>query len=48
MDEQKSVVDMGGTMRLGAYPAKLAARQPWCARSTAKRSCTNATATATS
>ena len=23
MDEQKSVVDMGGTMRLGAYPAKL-------------------------
>ena len=28
MDEQKAVVDMGGTMRLGAYPAKLAARQP--------------------
>jgi CTP synthase len=25
MDEQKSVVDMGGTMRLGAYPAKLLA-----------------------
>jgi CTP synthase len=25
MDEQKSVVDLGGTMRLGAYPAKLAA-----------------------
>ncbi len=25
MDEQKSVVDMGGTMRLGAYPAKLIA-----------------------
>jgi CTP synthase len=25
MDEQKAVVDMGGTMRLGAYPAKLAA-----------------------
>jgi CTP synthase len=25
MDEQKSVVDMGGTMRLGAYPAKLEA-----------------------
>ncbi|HEY5172655.1 MAG TPA: CTP synthase [Acidimicrobiia bacterium] len=24
MDEQKAVVDMGGTMRLGAYPAKLA------------------------
>ena len=24
MDEQKVVVDMGGTMRLGAYPAKLA------------------------
>ncbi|MGH8977047.1 MAG: CTP synthase, partial [Acidimicrobiia bacterium] len=23
MDEQKSVVDMGGTMRLGAYPARL-------------------------
>ena len=23
MDEQKDVVDMGGTMRLGAYPAKL-------------------------
>ena len=23
MDEQKSIVDMGGTMRLGAYPAKL-------------------------
>jgi CTP synthase len=23
MDEQKGVVDMGGTMRLGAYPAKL-------------------------
>jgi CTP synthase len=23
MDEQKAVVDMGGTMRLGAYPAKL-------------------------
>ena len=25
MDEQKAVVDMGGTMRLGAYPAKLEA-----------------------
>ena len=25
MDEQKSIVDMGGTMRLGAYPARLAA-----------------------
>jgi CTP synthase len=25
MDEQKSVVDMGGTMRLGAYPARLEA-----------------------
>jgi CTP synthase len=25
MDEQKAVVDMGGTMRLGAYPAKLVA-----------------------
>jgi CTP synthase len=25
MDEQKAVVDMGGTMRLGAYPARLAA-----------------------
>jgi len=25
MDEQKAVVDMGGTMRLGAYPAKLLA-----------------------
>jgi CTP synthase len=25
MDEQKSIVDMGGTMRLGAYPAKLEA-----------------------
>ena len=25
MDEQKAVVDMGGTMRLGAYPAKLKA-----------------------
>ncbi len=24
MDEQKAVVDMGGTMRLGAYPARLA------------------------
>ncbi len=24
MDEQRAVVDMGGTMRLGAYPAKLA------------------------
>jgi len=24
MDEQRDVVDMGGTMRLGAYPAKLA------------------------
>jgi CTP synthase len=24
MDDQKAVVDMGGTMRLGAYPAKLA------------------------
>ena len=23
MDEQREVVDMGGTMRLGAYPAKL-------------------------
>jgi CTP synthase len=23
MDEQKAVVDMGGTMRLGAYPARL-------------------------
>ena len=23
MDEQRNVVDMGGTMRLGAYPAKL-------------------------
>ena len=28
MDEQKAVVDMGGTMRLGAYPAKLAAGHP--------------------
>jgi CTP synthase len=25
MDEQRAIVDMGGTMRLGAYPAKLAA-----------------------
>ncbi len=25
MDEQREVVDMGGTMRLGVYPAKLAA-----------------------
>jgi CTP synthase len=25
LDEQKAVVDMGGTMRLGAYPAKLGA-----------------------
>ena len=25
MDEQKAIVDMGGTMRLGAYPARLAA-----------------------
>jgi CTP synthase len=25
MDEQREVVDLGGTMRLGAYPAKLAA-----------------------
>jgi CTP synthase len=25
MDEQKSVVDLGGTMRLGAYPARLVA-----------------------
>ncbi|HWS45523.1 MAG TPA: CTP synthase [Acidimicrobiia bacterium] len=25
MDEQKDIVDMGGTMRLGAYPAKLVA-----------------------
>jgi len=25
MDDQRSIVDMGGTMRLGAYPAKLAA-----------------------
>ncbi len=25
MDEQKAIVDMGGTMRLGAYPAKLEA-----------------------
>jgi CTP synthase len=25
MDEQKSIVDMGGTMRLGAYPASLVA-----------------------
>jgi CTP synthase len=24
MDEQRDVVDLGGTMRLGAYPAKLA------------------------
>jgi CTP synthase len=24
MDDQKAVVDMGGTMRLGAYPARLA------------------------
>ena len=24
MDEQREIVDMGGTMRLGAYPAKLA------------------------
>src|SRR5438552_1427501 len=25
MDDQKAIVDMGGTMRLGAYPARLAA-----------------------
>ena len=31
MDEQSDVVDMGGTMRLGAYPAKLAAGHASCA-----------------
>ena len=39
---------MGGTMRLGAYPARLAAGHVVCATSTAKRSCTSGTATATS
>ena len=39
---------MGGTMRLGAYPARLAAGHAACARSTAKRSCTSGTVTATS
>ena len=47
MDEQRAVVDMGGTMRLGAYPAKLAPGHASCARSTAKRSSTSGTVTAT-
>ena len=47
MDDQRDVVDKGGTMRLGAYPAKLAARHAWCTRRTARRWCTSGTATAT-
>ena len=47
MDEQKAVVDMGGTMRLGAYPARLGSRYRSRARRTAKRSCTSGTGTAT-
>ena len=47
MDEQRDVVDMGGTMRLGAYAGEAAARARSCGRPTAKRSSTSATATAT-
>ncbi len=39
--------DLGGTMRLGAYAAALAARQPRRARSTAATESPSATATAT-
>ena len=47
MDEQREVVDNGGTMRLGAYPAKLHAGLGRPARRTARRSSTSATGTAT-
>ena len=47
MDEQRDVVDKGGTMRLGAYPAKLLPGLDRARRPTAKRSSTSATATAT-
>ena len=47
MDEQREVVDMGGTMRLGAYPARLLPGLAGGRRPTARSSSTSATATAT-
>ena len=46
MDDQADVVDKGGTMRLGAYPAKLEPGSGW-PRPTAPTRCPSATATAT-
>ena len=46
MDDQKAIVDMGGTMRLGAYPPARARHAR--ARSTAKKSSTSVTVIATS
>lgn len=46
MPDQEDVTDMGGTMRLGAYPCKVAPA-PWPTRPTARTSSTSATATAT-
>ena len=47
MDEQRDVVDLGGTMRLGLYPAKLAPGTIVPSRPTARKWCTSATGTAT-
>ena len=48
MDDQRDVVDKGGTMRLGAYSPSSTPGIAGRARPTARRSCTSATATATS
>ena len=47
MDSQRSVTDMGGTMRLGAYPARLRAGLARARRRTASRRSASATAIAT-
>ena len=47
MDEQREVVDMGGTMRLGAYIGQAGARLGRWPRLRRRRWCTSGTATAT-
>ena len=47
LQKRAAAGDLGGTMRLGAYPAILDARQPGRAKSTAGPKSPSATATAT-